>query len=55
MTLYIFTKFQENISKGFRVTEWMQFAYCNLQMGHNSVKSVSEITILVLFTSSDNA
>ena len=48
------TKFQENISKGLRVIEWMQFAYCNLQMGHNSIKNVGGVKVLVLCTSYNN-
>ena len=31
MMLYIFTKFQENISKGLRVIKWMRYGYRNLQ------------------------
>ena len=33
MMLYICTKFQENISKGFRVIERMRFVYRNFQRG----------------------
>ena len=33
MMLYICTKFQENISQGFRVIERMLFVYRNVQRG----------------------
>ena len=54
MTLYISTKFQE---KSQRVS-W-SLSRCDLHTeiyeGHNSIKSVGGVTVLVLFTSSDNA
>ena len=53
--LYICIKFQENISKGSRVTERMRFVYCNLQKGHNSAKSVVGVKVTVQYISSDNA
>ena len=48
------TKFQENVSKGFRVIERMR---CILKFakGHNSVKNVGGVMVLVLSTMSDNA
>ena len=51
MTLYICTKFQENISKGFRVTEQAQMKYTK---GHYSIKDVGGVSVLVLCTSPDN-
>ena len=36
--LYICTKFHENISKGFRVMEGLDFQYSKFSKGHNSVK-----------------
>ena len=50
--LYISTKFQENISKGFSSSE---DAFCILKFskGHNST-SVGRVTVLDLFTSSDS-
>ena len=53
MTLYICTKFQENISKGFRVNERTHTE--NLQRGINSIRNVDGVTVLVLCTSPDNA
>ena len=33
LTLYVCIKFQENICKGFRVTDQTRFVYVNLQRG----------------------
>ena len=43
MTLYICTKFQENISK-----------YLKFSKGHNFIKNVDGVTVLVLCTLSNN-
>ena len=53
MMLYICTKYQENISKGFRVLEGM---VCILKFSkeHTSVNSVGGVMVLVLSTSSDS-
>ena len=52
MMLYICTKFQENISKGFGDQEAV---VCKLKFSkeYNSVNSVSGVMVLVLSTSSD--
>ena len=52
MVLYICTKFQENISKSFTVIE-QNDVICILKFtkGHNSIKSVSGVEVLVLCTS----
>ena len=52
MVLYICTKFQENISKGFRVIKWTS---TEMYKGHNSIKYLGGVMVLVLCTSSDNA
>ena len=50
----ICTKFHENISKSFRVTELTQFLISKFSKGHNSVKTVGEVMVLVLNTSSNH-
>ena len=52
MMLYFCTKFQENISKGFRFVE---DAVCILKFskGHNNVNGVGGVMALVLSTLSD--
>ena len=47
MMLNICTKFQENISKSFRVIERMRFEYCNMQRGiiDYSVKNVGGVMV----------
>ena len=52
MTLYICTKFQENISKDFKV---IKGTHTEITKGHNSIKYVDGVTVLVLCTSPDNA
>ena len=46
MMLYICTKFHQNISKGLRVIEELDFQYSKLSKGHNSVKNVGEVIVL---------
>ena len=53
MMLYICTKFQENISKGFRVIDSMRFV-TDIFKEHNSVNSLSGVMVLVLFKLSDS-
>ena len=53
--LYICTKFHENISKGFRVTELTQFLISKFSKGHYSVKNVGGVLVLVLCLLSDDA
>ena len=48
MLLYICIKFHENISKGFRVMEGLLFPYSGFSKGHNSVKTVCRVMVLVL-------
>ena len=55
MLLYICVKFHENISKGFRAIEGLLFSYSEFSKGHNSVKTVVRVMILVLCTLSDLA
>ena len=48
MLLYICIKSHENISKGFRATEGLLFPYSGFSKGHNSVKTVGRVMVLVL-------
>ena len=52
--LYICTKFHENISKGFRVTELTQFLTSKFSKRHRSVENIGGVMILVLNTISDH-
>ena len=45
--LYNFTKCHENISKGFRVMEGLDFQYSKFSKGHNSVKNEVEVWSLL--------
>ena len=51
MLFYICIKFHENISKGFRLL----FPYSGFSKGHNSVKTVGTVMVLVLCISSHHA
>ena len=53
--LYICTKVHENISKGFRVTELIQFLISKFSKRHRSVENICGVMILVLNTFSDHA
>ena len=53
--LYICTKFHENISKGFRVTQLTQFPISIFSKRHRSVENKGGVMILVLNTFSDHA
>ena len=53
--LYICTKFHENISKGFRVTELIQFLISKFSKSHHSIENIGGIMILVLNIFSDHA
>ena len=53
MLLYICIKFHEN--NGFRAIEGLLNPYSGLSKGHNSVKAVSRVMILVLCILSDLA
>ena len=53
--LYICTKFNENISKGFRVTELTQFLISKISRRHHSVENIGGVMILILNTFSDHA
>ena len=53
MLLYICIKFHENISKGFRAIERLLFPYSEFSKGHNSVKTVGSVMVLVLCILSD--
>ena len=48
-------KFHENISKGFRVIEGLLFPYSAFSKGHNFVKTVGRVMVLVLYILSDPA
>ena len=48
MMLYICTKAHENIEMRFRVIEGLNFQYLKTSNGHNSVKDVSRVIVLVL-------
>ena len=53
--LYICTKCHENISKGFRVMEGLDFQNSKFSKGHNSVKNVDRSMALALCISSNHA
>ena len=53
--LYICTKWNENISKGFRVMEGLDLQYIKFSKGHNSVKNVGRSIVLALCISSNHA
>ena len=44
IALYICTKFQENISKGYRVIKRLNFV--KFTKGHNSIKNVGGVMVL---------
>ena len=51
---YTCTKFQENISKGFRVIEMLCGLYTVISKGDDSVKGLGWVMVLLLSTSSDS-
>ena len=53
--LYIYIKFRENNSKGFRVTELTQFLISKFLKGHHSEKNVDGVMVLDLCLLSDDA
>ena len=55
MMLYICIKIHENILKGFRVFDGLNFQYSKFANGHNFVNNVGRVMILVYCTSSDHA
>ena len=55
MLPYICIKFDENISKGFRVIEGLLFPYSRFSKGHYSVKAVGRVMVLVFCILSDLA
>ena len=55
MMLHICIKFHENIYKGFKVIEGLVFPYSGFSKGHNSVKHIGTVMVLVLCISSDDA
>ena len=52
---YIYTKFHENISKGFRVTGLTQFLISKFSKRHRSVENIDGVMILVFNIFSDHA
>ena len=46
-------KFHENISKGFRDIDGLLFPYSGFLKGHDSVKTVCRVMVLVLYILSD--
>ena len=52
--LYICTKFHENISKGFKVTELTQFLISKFSKRHHSVENIGGFMMLVLSIFSDH-
>ena len=54
MTLNICTKFHENVLDGIKVIERTQFSYDKMSTVHNSIKHVSGVKALFLYTSSDS-
>ena len=55
MLLYICIKCHENIPKGFKAIEGLLFPYSGFSKGHNSVKSVGRVMVLILCILSDLA
>ena len=55
MLLYICIKSHENISKGFRAIERILFPYSGFSKGHNFVKTLGRVMVLVLGILSDLA
>ena len=55
MLLYIFIKFHERISKGFRAIEGLLLPYSGFSKGHNYVKTVGRVMALFLCILSDLA
>ena len=55
MLLFICITFHENIAKGFRAIEGLLFPYSGFSKGHNSVKTVGRVMVLVLCILSDLA
>ena len=53
--LYICTKFHENISEGFRVTELTQFLISKFSKRHCSIENIGGVMILVLNAFPDHA
>ena len=53
MMVNICTKFHENILKGIKVIEQTQFSKVKISKGHNSIKNVGGVTVLVLCTWSE--
>ena len=54
MLLYICIKFH-NISKAFKAIEGLLFPHSEFSKGHNSVKTVGRVMVLVLYILSDLA
>ena len=55
MLLYICIKFHASISEGFSAIEGLLFPYSGFSKGHNSVKNVGRVMVLVLCISSNHA
>ena len=53
--LYICSKFHENVSKGFRVSELTQLVISKFSKRHCSVENIGGVMILVHNTFSDHA
>ena len=54
MVVYVSTQFHENILNGIKFIERTRFSYQKFQKGHNSIKYVGGVRVLVLCTSSDD-
>ena len=54
IVVYICTKFYENIHNGIKVIEWDMVFLGKISKGHNPIKNVGGITVLFLYTSSDD-
>ena len=52
MVVYICTKFRKNIFDGYEVRDRTRF-YTKISKECNSTNNVDEVTVLVLYTSSD--
>ena len=55
MLLYFCTKFHVHISKGFRAIEGLLFPHSGFSKGHNTVKTVGRVMVLVFCILSDLA
>ena len=51
---FIFSKFRKRISKRLRVIKRGTISMVKFSKGHNSIKNVDRVTVIVLYTLSNN-